>query len=81
MVRSDKRRAIIDGALAVFARDGYTRASIDAISAEAGVSTRTVYNHFTDKAAGKEWLYSGVTKTNPSYGAIVAAHRRVWVPR
>jgi len=31
-------------------RDGYTRASIDAISAEAGVSTRTIYNHFTDKA-------------------------------
>jgi len=34
----------------VFARDGYTRASIDAISAEAGVSTRTIYNHFHDKA-------------------------------
>ncbi|MFI6813362.1 TetR/AcrR family transcriptional regulator [Nonomuraea sp. NPDC050328] len=48
--RSDKRQAILAGALAVFARDGYTRASIDAISAEAGVSTRTVYNHFADKA-------------------------------
>jgi AcrR family transcriptional regulator len=47
--RSDKRQAILAGALAVFARDGYTRASIDAISAEAGVSTRTIYNHFTDK--------------------------------
>jgi AcrR family transcriptional regulator len=47
---ADKRRAIVTGALTVFARDGYTRASIDAISAEAGVSTRTVYNHFTDKA-------------------------------
>ncbi|MEU7858414.1 TetR/AcrR family transcriptional regulator [Nonomuraea sp. NPDC049141] len=45
-----KRQAILDGALTVFARDGYTRASIDAISAEAGVSTRTIYNHFTDKA-------------------------------
>jgi AcrR family transcriptional regulator len=45
-----KRQAILDGALAVFARDGYTRASIDAISAEAGVSTRTIYNHFADKA-------------------------------
>ncbi|GAA1626389.1 hypothetical protein GCM10009733_023910 [Nonomuraea maheshkhaliensis] len=45
-----KRQAILDGALAVFARDGYTRASIDAISDEAGVSTRTIYNHFTDKA-------------------------------
>ncbi len=47
---ADKRRAILAGALTVFARDGYTRASIDAISAEAGVSTRTLYNHFQDKA-------------------------------
>ncbi|MFI0418943.1 TetR/AcrR family transcriptional regulator [Spongiactinospora sp. 9N601] len=47
---SGKRQAILDGALTVFARDGYTRASVDAISAEAGVSTRTIYNHFTDKA-------------------------------
>lgn len=47
---ADKRRAILAGALTVFARDGYTRASVDAISAEAGVSTRTVYNHFKDKA-------------------------------
>ncbi|PPK64708.1 TetR/AcrR family transcriptional regulator [Actinokineospora auranticolor] len=52
MVRlADKRRSILDGALATFARDGYTRASIDAISAAAGVSTRTIYNHFADKAA------------------------------
>jgi AcrR family transcriptional regulator len=46
----DKRRAIIGGALTLFARDGYTRASLDAIAAEAGVSNRTIYNHFTDKA-------------------------------
>ncbi|MEV2268890.1 TetR/AcrR family transcriptional regulator [Nonomuraea africana] len=48
--RADKRQAILAGALSVFARDGYTRASIDTISAAAGVSTRTIYNHFTDKA-------------------------------
>ncbi len=47
---ADKRRAILTGALTVFARDGYTRASMDAISAQAQVSTRTVYNHFADKA-------------------------------
>jgi AcrR family transcriptional regulator len=47
--RPAKRRAILDGALAVFAQDGYTRASIGAISATAGVSTRTIYNHFRDK--------------------------------
>lgn len=33
----------------VFSRGGYSRASIDAIAAEAGVSTRTVYNYFDDK--------------------------------
>ncbi|MFG1805726.1 TetR/AcrR family transcriptional regulator [Streptomyces sp. NPDC049040] len=46
----DKRRAIVAGALTLFARDGYTRASQDAIAAAAGVSNRTIYNHFTDKA-------------------------------
>lgn len=46
----DKRRAILDGALTLFARDGYTRASLDAIAAESGVSNRTIYNHFADKA-------------------------------
>ncbi|HEY7484947.1 MAG TPA: TetR/AcrR family transcriptional regulator [Streptosporangiaceae bacterium] len=46
----DKRAAITAGALTVFARDGYSRASIDAIAAEAAVSTRTIYNHFLDKA-------------------------------
>jgi AcrR family transcriptional regulator len=48
--RLDKRAAILAGALTVFARDGYTRAGIDAIATEAGVSTRTIYNHFEDKA-------------------------------
>lgn len=48
---AEKRAAITRGALTVFARDGYTRASIDAIAAEAGVSTRTIYNHFRDKSA------------------------------
>jgi AcrR family transcriptional regulator len=48
--RPAKHRAILDGALAVFAQDGYTRATIDAIAAAAGVSTRTIYNHFADKA-------------------------------
>jgi AcrR family transcriptional regulator len=46
---AEKRASITKGGLAVFARDGYTRASIDAIATEAGVSTRTIYNHFKDK--------------------------------
>jgi AcrR family transcriptional regulator len=43
--RDDIRRA----ALTLFVRDGYERTSVDAIAAEAGVSKRTVYNHFGDK--------------------------------
>jgi AcrR family transcriptional regulator len=46
---ADKREAIIAASRTVFGRDGYSRASIDAIAAEASVSTRTIYNHFTDK--------------------------------
>lgn len=38
------------GALTLFARDGYMRAGLDAIAAESGVSNRTIYNHFADKA-------------------------------
>lgn len=41
----------MSGALDVFARDGYARGSIEAIAEAASVSTRTIYNHFTDKAA------------------------------
>lgn len=44
-----KRRAILDAAGTVFLREGFARASIDAIAAEAKVSKQTVYNHFGDK--------------------------------
>lgn len=46
---AEKREAITRAALTVFGREGYTRASIDAIASEASVSTRTIYNHFTNK--------------------------------
>ncbi|WP_350347926.1 TetR/AcrR family transcriptional regulator [Agromyces sp. G08B096] len=49
--RPEKRRAILAGARDVFARDGFSRASIDAIASAAGVSTRTIYKHFGDKTA------------------------------
>ena len=44
-----KRQAIASAALALFARDGYERTTVDAIAAEAGVSKRTVYSHYGDK--------------------------------
>lgn len=63
-----KRRALLDGALTVFARDGYARASIDAIAETAGVSSRTIYNHFTDKAG----LFAAVVEDSAT--AVSAAH-------
>jgi TetR/AcrR family transcriptional regulator, mexJK operon transcriptional repressor len=44
-----KRAAIVRAALHLFTRDGFARTSVDAIAAEAGVSKRTVYNHYGDK--------------------------------
>jgi AcrR family transcriptional regulator len=46
---AEKRKAIIRAAQEVFLREGFTRASVDAIAATAGVSKRTVYNHYADK--------------------------------
>jgi len=44
-----KRAAIVRAALDTFVRDGYTRASVDAIAAAAGVSKRTIYDYYGDK--------------------------------
>jgi TetR/AcrR family transcriptional regulator, mexJK operon transcriptional repressor len=44
-----KRAAIMAAALRLFERDGFARTSVDAIADEAGVSKRTIYNHYGDK--------------------------------
>ncbi|PYC77614.1 TetR/AcrR family transcriptional regulator [Streptomyces tateyamensis] len=44
-----KRRAIIDAALVEFLREGYSAASMDAITARSGVSKATIYKHFGSK--------------------------------
>ncbi|WP_216215710.1 TetR/AcrR family transcriptional regulator [Amycolatopsis aidingensis] len=54
--RVDKRDAITRAARTVFSREGYARAGVEAIAAEAGVSTRTVYNHFE----GKQQLFTAL---------------------
>jgi AcrR family transcriptional regulator len=56
--RVDKQQAIVRAARSAFGRDGYARSSIDAIAAAAGVSTRTMYNHFP----GKEQLFAFVMR-------------------
>jgi TetR/AcrR family transcriptional regulator of autoinduction and epiphytic fitness len=46
---SQKRQTILDGATRVFIEKGYEVASMDAIAEVAGVSKRTIYNHFPSK--------------------------------
>jgi AcrR family transcriptional regulator len=45
----DKRAAIARAALQVFARQGYSRTSVDTIAEQAGVSKRTIYDYYGDK--------------------------------
>jgi len=44
-----KREQILDGALRVFLQYGYSGTSMDRVTAECGVSKRTIYSHFDDK--------------------------------
>jgi TetR/AcrR family transcriptional regulator, mexJK operon transcriptional repressor len=44
-----KRAAIEQAAMDLFVRDGFARTSVDAIAEQAGVSKRTIYNHYGDK--------------------------------
>ena len=44
-----RRLALLDSALEVFARRGYHASSIDDIAREAGVSKALIYEHFTSK--------------------------------
>lgn len=46
---SQKRQIILDGAVRVFIETGYDISSMDRIAEVAGVSKRTVYNHFPSK--------------------------------
>jgi AcrR family transcriptional regulator len=53
----NKQIAIASASCTVFGREGYARASVDALAAAAGVSTRTLYNHFP---GGKAALFRTV---------------------
>lgn len=46
-----KRSAILEAAKRLFVGQGYSKSSMAAIAAEAGVSKLTLYSHFTDKEA------------------------------
>jgi TetR/AcrR family transcriptional regulator, regulator of autoinduction and epiphytic fitness len=46
---SQKRHAILEGAIKVFTQNGFEASSMDYIAEVAGVSKRTIYNHFPSK--------------------------------
>jgi AcrR family transcriptional regulator len=58
----NKRCAIIAAATAVFVRDGFTGASIDAIAEQAGVSRQTIYNQIGDKEKLFAEVVRGITE-------------------
>ncbi|CAM3626771.1 TetR/AcrR family transcriptional regulator [Occultella aeris] len=74
-LRPDKHAAIMAGGRAVFARDGYARASIDAIATASRVSTRTIYKHFADKTAlFAAVLINSATQVAAAETALVERH-------
>jgi TetR/AcrR family transcriptional repressor of mexJK operon len=64
-----KRLAIVEAALQLFLRDGFARTSVDAIAEQAGVSKRTIYNHYGDK---ENLFLSVVGSTYDSMVGVVA---------
>lgn len=61
----DSRRALLDAAEALFARQGFAATSIKAIGAEAGVNPALLYYYFPDK----ERLYHAVLERRIGAGA------------
>jgi len=67
-----KKIALIDAAVAEFADHGFNGASLRVIAEKAGISTRTLFNHYPDKAA----LFAGCIDRRSKQIAQVVAIRR-----
>ncbi|TDX33371.1 TetR family transcriptional regulator [Rhodovulum visakhapatnamense] len=61
---------VLEGARDIFLRDGFERASVDAIARAAGVSKATLYNYFPDKRL----LFSEVLRRECDRQAGAALH-------
>ncbi|MFH0246535.1 ScbR family autoregulator-binding transcription factor [Streptomyces sp. HK10] len=66
------REALIKSAATVFSRDGFSVASLSAISTRAGVSTGALHFHFENKAALADAVEDEAARR---LGAITGAHR------
>jgi AcrR family transcriptional regulator len=73
-----KRTAILEGARAVFMREGFAQGSMDAVAAEAGVGKQTIYRHFRSKDALVEALVEAMCApevVRPPTKSLPAAQR------
>jgi AcrR family transcriptional regulator len=85
------RQMLLEAAARIFARHGYSEATIDDVAAEAGASKGAVYHHFTSKQelfdALLEHRASGLSQvqeladTAPSLEALVDGLIDMWLDR
>jgi TetR/AcrR family transcriptional repressor of mexJK operon len=68
-----KRDAIVRAARTLFMREGFEAVSVDAIAAEAGVSKRTVYSHFSDKEGLFEAIIAQGERLPSLFGEVADA--------
>lgn len=67
-----KKVALIDAAMAEFAERGFNGASLRKIAEKAGVSTRTLFNHYPDKVS----LFAGcIDRSSKEIARFVAIRR------
>ncbi len=71
---SAKRDAVVEAATRAFLTHGYEASSMDAIAADAGVSKRTVYNHFPGKRELFRAVVAGLYEEFNSDGGQTLRH-------
>lgn len=82
----DKRTAIIDAAVALFARKGFYGTTVPEIAASAGVAIGSIYRYFETKEAlvnaaiveRKQAMLETMIAANAAGGDLEARFRRVW---
>lgn len=84
--RERTRRALAEAALEVALREGRAHATVEAISARAGVSVRTFHNHFASKDAALAHLLRPVVsslearlRAQPADATTFEALRAAWL--